>query len=62
MPIDPEKLAQDIASATVLELNNVVKILDEKYGIKIQAPVAAAPVAGAGPAAAPAEEKTSFNV
>lgn len=62
MPIDPEKLAQDIASATVLELNNVVKILDEKYGIKIQAPVAAAPAASAAGATPAAEEKTSFNV
>lgn len=63
MAIDPEKLAQDIASSTVLELNNVVKILDEKYGIKIQAPVAAVSAGSAGGAAAPAvEEKTSFNV
>lgn len=64
MAIDPEKLAQDIASATVLELNNVVKILEEKYGIKIQAPAMAVPAAGAasGGAAPAVEEKTSFNV
>ena len=61
MAIDPEKLAQDIASATVLELNSAMKILEDKYGIKVQAPATAAPAAGA--AAAPAvEEKTSFNV
>ena len=63
MAIDPEKLAQDIASATVLELNSAMKILEEKYGIKVQAPVAAAPAGGAAAGAAPAvEEKTSFNV
>lgn len=61
MAIDPEKLAEEIASATVLELNSAMKVLEEKYGIKVQAPVAAA---GPAPAAAgaQAEEKTSFNV
>lgn len=62
MAIDPEKLAQDISSATVLELNSAIKILEEKYGIKVQAPVAALPAGGVPAGAAPAEEKTSFNV
>ena len=63
MAIDPEKLAEEIANASVMELNSAMKILEEKYGIKVQAPVATAPAGGAAPAAAaPAEEKTSFNV
>lgn len=58
--LTPEELAEAIANMTVLDLNSTVKVLEETYGIKIQAPVAAAP---AGGAAAPAvEEKTSFNV
>jgi large subunit ribosomal protein L7/L12 len=50
-----------IESMTVLELADLVKSLEEKFGVKAAAPVAAAagaPVA----AAAPAEEKTSFDV
>ena len=63
MAIDPEKLAQDIASATVLELNGAMKILEEKYGIKVQAPAVMGPAAPASAeASAGKEEKTSFNV
>ena len=63
MAIDPEKLAEEIASATVLELNSAMKILEEKYGIKVQAPVAAAAAAPASAeASAGKEEKTAFNI
>ena len=63
MAIDPEKLAEEIASATVLELNSAMKILEEKYGIKVQAPVAAVSAAPASvDVSAGKEEKTSFNV
>ena len=63
MAIDPEKLAQDIANASIVELNNAMKILEEKYGISIQAPAALAPVASASGATAPvAEEKSIFNI
>ena len=37
--VDPEKLAETIANATVIDLNSTAKILEEKYGISIQAPV-----------------------
>lgn len=57
--LTPEELAEAIANMTVLDLNSTVKVLEETYGIKIQAPVAAAPAGAAAPAA---EEKTSFNV
>lgn len=49
-----------IESMTVLELADLVKALEDKFGVKAAAPVAAAAAPGA--AAAPAEEKTSFDV
>lgn len=62
MAIDPEKLAEEIASATVLELNSAMKVLEEKYGIKVQAPVAAAAAPASAEATAGKEEKSSFNI
>lgn len=60
--IDPEKLAEEIANASVIDLNSTMKILEEKYGISVQAPVAAtAPVPLSG-AAAGKEEKSIFNI
>lgn len=58
-----QKLIDEIKTLTVLELSEMVKALEEEFGVTAAAPVAvaAAPVAGA--AAAPAaEEKTEFNV
>jgi large subunit ribosomal protein L7/L12 len=49
-----------IEQMTVLELAELVKTLEEKFGVKAAAPVAAAAAGGA--AAAPTEEKTSFDV
>ena len=61
--VDPEKLAEEIASASVVDLNSTMKILEEKYGISVQAPVAAAPVPVADAGGAPAEEEKSvFNI
>lgn len=62
-----EELIQAIDEMTVLELNELVKALQEKYGVSAAAPVAVAAVpgmmAGAPAEAAPAaEEKTSFDV
>ena len=53
-----------IEGMTVLELADLVKAMEKKFGISAAAPVAvaAAPAAGAAPAAAPAEEKTEFTV
>ena len=53
-----EKLIEEIDSLTVVELNDLVKAIEEKYGVSA---VAAAAPAAAGAARA-AEEKTSFNV
>lgn len=54
-----EKLIEEIDSLTVVELADLVKAIEEKYGVSAVA--AAAPAAGAGAGAA-AEEKTSFDV
>ena len=53
-----EKIIEEIDSSTVVELNDLVKAIEEKYGVSA---VAAAAPAAAGAAGA-AEEKTSFNV
>ena len=54
-----EKLLEEIDSLTVVELSELVKAIEEKYGVSAVA--AAAPAAG-GAAAPAAEEKSSFNV
>ena len=54
-----EKIIEEIDSLTVVELNDLVKAIEEKYGVSAVAAVA--PVAGAAAGAA-AEEKTSFDV
>ena len=54
-----EKLLEEIDSLTVIELSELVKGIEEKYGVSAVA--AAAPVAG-GAAAGAAEEKSAFNV
>ena len=63
MAIATEDFIQQIDSMTVLDLNNLVKALEEHYGVSAAAAVAA-PAAGGGgaAAAAPVEEKTEFDV
>ena len=60
--MDVQKLIEDIKAMSVLELNEVVKALEEAFGVS--AMVAAAPAAGgaAADAAPAAEEKTEFDV
>src|ERR1700689_881707 len=55
------ELIDQIDKLTVLELSELVKSLEEKYGVSAAAPVAAA-AAPAGAAAAPAAEQTEFDV
>lgn len=62
--ITKEQVVEFIANMTVLELSEMVKELEEKFGVSAAAPVAmmaAGPVGDAGAAAA-AEEKTEFDV
>ncbi|MDR0463896.1 MAG: 50S ribosomal protein L7/L12 [Treponema sp.] len=62
MALTNEEILDAIASKTVLEVSELVKMMEEKFGVSAAAPVAIA-AAGAGAAAAPAaEEKTEFNV
>ncbi|OPZ93681.1 MAG: 50S ribosomal protein L7 [candidate division TA06 bacterium ADurb.Bin417] len=58
-----DELVEAIAKLTVLELSELTKALEEKFGVSAAMPMmaAGAPAAGAAPAAA-AEEKTSFTV
>ena len=54
------KIVEDVKELTVLDLNDLVKALEEEFGVSAAAMVAAGPAAGAG--AAVAEEKTEFDV
>jgi large subunit ribosomal protein L7/L12 len=57
-----DQIIEAISSMTVLEVSELVKAMEEKFGVSAAAPVAVA-AAGAAPAAAEAvEEKTEFNV
>lgn len=67
MPTAEGKLSQEdfikaIEGMSVLELAELVKGLESRFGVTAAAPVAAVAAGGAGAAAAPAEEKTSFDV
>ena len=55
------KLIEDVKALTVMELSELVKALEEEFGVSAAAPVAVA-AAAAPAAAAAAEEKTEFNV
>ena len=56
-----EEIMQAIEGMTVLELSELVKAMEEKFGVSAATPVAVA-AAGAAPAAAGGEEKTEFTV
>lgn len=57
-----EKLVEELSTLSVLEAADLVKKLEEKWGVSAAAPVAVAAVAGAAAAAEPVEEKTEFDV
>jgi large subunit ribosomal protein L7/L12 len=57
------QILEEISKMTVLELSQLIKDMEEKFGVSAAAAVAAAaPAAGGAAAAAPAEEKTEFTV
>ena len=62
MAIATEEFIKQIDVLTVLELNNLVKALEEHYGVSAAAAAVAAPAGGGAAAAAPVEEKTEFDV
>lgn len=62
MAITKEDVISFIEKMTVLELAELVKELEEKFGVSAAAPVAVAASAGPAAAAEPAEEQTEFDV
>ena len=59
---DIAKIVEEVKTLTVLELNDLVKALEEEFGVSAAAAVAAPAAGGAAPAAAAEEEKTEFDV
>ena len=62
MAIATEEFIKQIDELTVLELNGLVKALEDHYGVSAAAAAVAAPAGGGAAAAAPVEEKTEFDV
>jgi len=63
MALDKATLVETLSNATVIEIADLVKDLESKWGVTAAAPVAAAQAGPAGPGAAPvAEAKTTFDV
>ena len=56
------KLIEDVKALTVIELSELVKALEEEFGVSAAAPVAMAAAPAAGAAAPAAEEKSDFDV
>ena len=59
---DLQTIAENLSTLTVMEAAQLVKMLEEKWGVSAAAPVAMAAVAGAPAAAAAVEEQTEFEV
>jgi large subunit ribosomal protein L7/L12 len=63
MALDKAKIVEDLSNATVIEIAELVKELEAKWGVSAAAPVAAAAAGpGAGAAAPIAEAKTQFDI
>ena len=62
MAINLEEVVTTLSGLTVLETSELVKKLEDKWGVSAAAPVAVAAAGGAAAGAAPAEEKTTFEV
>ncbi len=62
MALDKTKIVEELSNATVIEIADLVKELEGKWGVSAAAPVAAAAAAPAGAAAPVAEAKTTFDV
>ena len=62
MAFDKDAFLTALDSMTVMELNDLVKAIEEKFGVSAAAMAAPAAAGGGGAGAAAAEEKTEFNV
>ena len=59
---DLQGIAENLSSLSVIEASQLVKILEEKWGVSAATPVAVAAMGGAAPSAAAVEEQTEFEV
>jgi large subunit ribosomal protein L7/L12 len=59
---DLQQIADNLSGLTIIEASELVKMLEQKWGVSAAAPVAVAAAGGGAAAAAPAEEKTEFTV
>ncbi len=59
---DLSKIADDLSSLTIIEAAELIKMLEEKWGVSAAAAAVAVAAAPAGAAAAPVEEQTEFSV
>jgi large subunit ribosomal protein L7/L12 len=62
MSLSNEQIIEAIASKPLIEVMDLVKAFEEKFGVSAAAPVAVAAAGGGAAAAAPVEEKTEFTV
>ena len=62
MALTNEEILDAIASKTVLEISELIKMMEEKFGVSAAAAAVAVAAPAAGAAAAAAEEKTEFDV
>ena len=62
MAANIEKMVEELSTLSVLEAAELVKALEEKWGVSAAAPVAMVAPGGAAAAAEPVEEKTEFDV
>ena len=62
MALDKQQVVDYLSQMPVIELSELIKTLEDKWGVSAAAPVAVAGAAAAGAAAPAAEEKTEFDV
>jgi len=62
MALNKQEILDGIAEMSVLDLSELIKDMEEKFGVTAAVAVAAAPAAAGGAAAAEAEEQTAFDV
>jgi large subunit ribosomal protein L7/L12 len=62
MAVSKEEILDAIGNMSLIDVTDLVKMMEEKFGVSAAAPVAVAAAGGGAAAAAPAEEKTEFTV
>jgi large subunit ribosomal protein L7/L12 len=62
MAVSKEEILDAIGNMSLIDVTDLVKMMEDKFGVSAAAPVAVASGPAAGGAAAPAEEKTEFTV